>query len=175
MPPKLEQALRQEATDLPLAFVQDALGPFSGTEPRQYRPLIEAAQVAADAARAAVLLWVEAGRRAGLSWTDVGELLGISKQAAQQRFGAMETAPVPFGLVAVVAGSGPGDEPALLAAEGAAGRELVAIEPMRLIFRQTDRRWSHLRTTGPLSDAQAVEGWQHVADWFVFSYYKRAD
>lgn len=172
MPPHLEAALREQTADLPRSFVETALGRFSGEQQRQYRPMIEAAQVAAEEAKATLHRWVEAGRRAGMSWTEVGQLLGISKQAAQQRFGAGPRQPAPFGTIVVTPGTGAASEQELLDEEGQAGRELVDVDATRLLFRQTDRRWAHVRVAG-VWDGAAAEGWQPAAQWFVFHYYKR--
>jgi hypothetical protein len=45
--------------------------------------------------------FVDAARESGSSWNEIGSVLGTSKQAAQQRFGALTNPPVgqvPFGL-----------------------------------------------------------------------------
>ncbi|MFS0772919.1 hypothetical protein [Sphingomonas sp. 1P08PE] len=174
MPPELETRLRHRAAQLPLAFIEEELGRFTGDQLRQYRPLIEAAQVAADEARAALASWVEAGRRAGMGWGDIGDLIGISKQAAQQRFGRDRGGSAPFGTIVVVPGTGTATEEEWLDREGAAGRELTGVDATRLLFRQTDRPWAHRRSAGPLDPAIiAREGWEEAARWFAFVYYKR--
>ncbi|MDP1028042.1 hypothetical protein Q5H91_12530 [Sphingomonas sp. KR1UV-12] len=155
-------------------FVEEALGRFSGNHVRQYRPMIEAAQVAADEAKATLVRWVEAARRAGMSWTDVGELVGISKQAAQQRYGREPVPDAPFGTIVVVPGPTGATEQELLDREGAAGRELVGVDATRLLFRQTDRVWEHHRSVDPLDPAEMeAGGWAEAARWFVFAYYRR--
>ncbi|GGB39151.1 hypothetical protein GCM10011380_30770 [Sphingomonas metalli] len=174
MPPHLEAALRERAADLPLAFIEEALGRFTGAQQRQYRPLIEAARVAADESRATLARCVEAGRRAGLSWSEIGALLGMSKQAAQQRFGAGKREPAPFGTIVVTPGTGAASEEELMAEEGAAGRELIDADATRLLFRQTSRAWEHRRTVGAIDPEEARQGgWQPAAHWFLFHYYKR--
>jgi Clp amino terminal domain, pathogenicity island component len=50
--------------------------------------------------------FVDAARESGLSWNEIGCALGTSKQAAQQRFGALANPPVgqiPFGLTGAAA------------------------------------------------------------------------
>jgi hypothetical protein len=173
MPPQLEAALKERAARLSMEFVEEALGAFTGEAERQYRPMIEAAQAAADAAKETLHHWVEAARRAGMSWTEVGRLLGISKQAAQQRFGSAPRQLAPFGTIVVTPGVGAASEEDLLAEEGQAGRELVDADATRLLFRQTERRWDHLRSVGPLSSEELADGWMPAAEWFVFHYYKR--
>jgi hypothetical protein len=63
--------------------------------------------------------FVEAARASGSSWNEIGCALGTSKQAAQQRFGALADPPVgeiPFGLTGAAAEA--------LCAAGAHAREL---------------------------------------------------
>jgi hypothetical protein len=50
--------------------------------------------------------FVDAARASGSSWTEIGGALGTSKQAAQQRFGALGNSPTgqtPFGLIGAAA------------------------------------------------------------------------
>src|SRR5581483_5995993 len=52
--------------------------------------------------------FVDAARSSGSSWNDIGCALGTSKQAAQQRFGALTDPPPgqpPFGLTGPAAGA----------------------------------------------------------------------
>ncbi len=174
MPPRLEESFRARIAALPLAFVEKMLGRFTGDQQRQYRPVIEAASIAADEARATLHHWVEAGRRAGMSWNEIGTLLGVSKQAAQKRFGAGEAEAAPFGTIAIALGTTARTEDEHLAIEGEAGRELIGADAAHLRFRQTQQRWEHLRSVGPVAEDEGqAGGWIPAARWFVFEYYKR--
>lgn len=132
---------------------------------------ILAAQVVHDESRVALHQWVHAGRRVGMSWADVGELLGISKQAAQQRFRIEDEQVAGQGDLITRSGLTAFNEMRVLAAEGRDGRELVAIGPLALMFRETATAWEYRRTVGLVPSAPA--GWSHVASWFPFHYFKR--
>ena len=80
--------------------------------------------------------FVDAARESGSSWNDIGCALGTSKQAAQQRFGALADPPVgqiPFGL------TGPAAE--ALAAAQVHARELGHhyVGPEHLILALTEQ------------------------------------
>lgn len=169
-----EATLRIQAGRLALEWNQARQGDFTGDHPTAYVPLIEAAAVVADEAKLTLGRWVRAGRRGGLSWSEIGQIVGVSKQAAQQRFGVDETDEAAPGVITVALGATAFNEVAILKREGAAGRELVALGALRLFFRQTDYPWLHLRTVGELDPGRRLaEGWEAVATWFIFNYYKR--
>lgn len=169
-----EAALRSRAGRLALDWSHERQGGFTGDDPAAYVPLIEAAAVVADEAKLTLGRWVKAGRRGGLSWSEIGRIVGVSKQAAQQRFGADEADPAAPGIITVALGATAFNETSILTREGATGRELIAVGVLRLFFRQTDRPWLHLRTVGELDPGRRLaEGWEAVANWFIFYYYKR--
>ncbi|WP_174278638.1 hypothetical protein [Sphingomonas bacterium] len=169
-----EAGLREQAGRLALDWSQERHGDFTGEQPVAYVPLIEAAAVVADEAKLSLGRWVKAGRRGGLSWSDIGRVVGVSKQAAQQRFGADEAREAGPGMITVTLGATAFNEVAMLRREGAAGRELVAVAALRLFFRQTDRPWLHRRTVAEMDPGlRLAEGWEAVASWFIFHYYKR--
>lgn len=139
--------------------------------------MVEAAHVAHDESRAVLQQWVDAGRRAGMSWADIGALMGITRQAAQQRFGgAPDGTPADDGLV-VRTGATALNEMRMLAEEGAANRELVAVGLLTLSFRQTSKPWTYRRIVA-FAPGQAIAqesraGWVFVAAWYPFLYFKR--
>jgi len=174
MTPSNETDLRQRVAGLALAW-QEESRPFAGAARDEYPPMIEAAHVVADEARLALHRWIDAGRRAGLSWTEIGALIGISKQAAQQRFGGGRTDDLDDTDRIVRHGANAFNEMAIMAEEGAKGRELVGTGMLRLTFVQTDRAWEYRRMVGigPDTEATAAHGWQLVSSWLPFHYFKR--
>ena len=170
-----EVMLRAQAGRLALDWSQERHGGFVGDQSAAYVPLIEAAAVVADEAKLTLGRWVKAGRRGGLSWSEIGQVVGVSKQAAQQRFGAGEADETATGPITVALGATAFNEMAMLKREGAAGRELVGIGGLRLFLRQTDRPWAYVRTVlNEMDPRQRLgEGWELVASWFIFHYYKR--
>ena len=169
-----QHALRDRTAHLALDWHRETEGDFTGEDAVSYRPVIEAAHVVADEARAALGRWVTAGRRAGLSWAEIGAAVGVSKQAAQQRFGTAEPDEVPGDDLIVRSGATAFNEMTIAAEEGRAGRELVATRALKLFFRQTDQIWEYLRTVGEIEPRrQHAEGWRPVSSWFPFHYYKR--
>jgi hypothetical protein len=173
-----EARIRSRTAAIPLEWVEGARGPVDGADRTQFVDLIIAAHLVADEGRLALHRWIDAGRRAGLSWTEIGVLLGISKQAAQQRFGGpLADKPEAPAAEIEVRGATALNEMGLLEAEGGRGRELVAVGPLRLLFRQTALVWEYRRIvaiapTGQMSRLRA-QGWSHVASWFPFHYFKR--
>ncbi len=174
MTPSEETDLRRRTAGLALAW-QDGRTPFAGAARDEYPPMIQAAHVVADEARLALHRWIDASRHAGLSWTEIGALVGISKQAAQQRFGGGRADETEDSDVIVRQGANAFNEMAIMAEEGANGRELVGTGMFRLTFVQTDRAWEYRRMVGigPDTEAMAVHGWQLVSSWLPFHYFKR--
>lgn len=174
MTPSDETDLRRRAAGLALAW-QEERTPFAGAARHEYPPMIMAAHVVADEARLALHRWIDASRRAGLSWTEIGALIGISKQAAQQRFGGARADGLEDSDHIVRQGANAFNEIAIMAEEGANGRELVGTGMFRLIFVQTDRVWEYRRMVGigPDTEAMAAHGWQLVSSWLPFHYFKR--
>ncbi|HEX8449263.1 MAG TPA: hypothetical protein VF652_06690, partial [Allosphingosinicella sp.] len=173
-----ESRIRQRAAHLALAVREEAEGPFEGRSVDDYAAMIVAAHIAADESRLSLHRWVDAGRRAGMSWSDIGALIGVSKQGAQQRFGGAgdDGPPTGEGLISVRLGATAFNEVGMLREEGLKGRELIGTGALALTFRQTDRMWEHVRTTGIGPDVAGMkaEGWTYVSSWFVFHYFKRA-
>lgn len=174
MTPSDELDLRQRAAGLALVW-QEERAPFAGAARDEYPPMIEAAHVVADEARLALHRWIDASRRAGLSWAEIGALIGISKQAAQQRFGGGRAGDLEDTDYIVRQGANAFNEVAIMAEEGAIGRELVGTGMFRLIFVQTDRAWEYRRMVGigPDTETMAAHGWQLVSSWLPFHYFKR--
>jgi hypothetical protein len=170
-----EQRLRDLARALGLAWHDSAFARFEGDRKEEYARMIVAAHIIADESRQTLGDWIDAGRRAGMSWVEVGALLGISKQAAQQRFGGPRDEDIPAAdAIVVKLGATAMSERALLAQQGEAGRELIAVGTFRLVFRQTEQRWSYLRSVGPIAaNRDGGEDWQPAARYFLFHYYKR--
>jgi hypothetical protein len=69
------------------------------------------------------------------------------------------------------------NEASVMQMEGKRGRELVAVAPMSLIFRETDRTWSYRKFVSPhVAAAKAKlepEGWVFVASYWPIHYFKR--
>ena len=173
-----EQQIRSPTAAIPLEWVEQTRGRLDGAQRGEFVDLIDAAHLVADEGRLSLQRWIDAGRRAGLSWTDVGTLLGISKQAAQQRFGtAAAEAPEAADGDIVAGGATAINEVRLLEEEGRKGRELVAVAPFKLVFRQTGHAWEYRRLAALAPTRQMArlqtQGWSHVASWFPFHYFKR--
>lgn len=173
-----EQALRQATAELVLDWVKTQDPPFTGETTTGFDQAIAAAHIVADEARLGLHRWIDAARRTGMSWTEVGHTLGISKQAAQQRFGALgQAAPdVREGEELVRFGATAFNEMRMLHQEGLKGNELVRTGALHLVFRRTDRVWEYSRQLGasPMMARMATAGWTYVSSWFPFHYYKRA-
>lgn len=172
-----ESKIRERAAHLALTVHEEAVGPFEGKSVDDYAAMIVAAHIAADESRLSLHRWVDAGRRAGMSWSDIGALIGVSKQGAQQRFGGPSDDFAPSGTdqISVRLGATAFNELGMLREEGLKGRELMSTGPLVLTFRQTDRTWEHIRTTGIGPDVKGMkeQGWIYVSSWFVFHYFKR--
>jgi len=173
-----EQRLRARTASIVLDWAEQREPPFSGEGKADYAEAIVAGHVVADEARLNLNRWIDAARRADMSWAEIGETLGITKQAAQQRFGRV------IGYAEERADSGTFvrtgatafNELRILAEEGRKGNELVALGALTLSFRPSERLWEYCRRIGTGSDAMRLqaEGWEHVASWLPFHYYKRA-
>ncbi len=172
-----EQRLRTRTTGVVLDWAAERDPPFRGEDKAGYADAIVAAHIVADEARLTLHRWIDAARRADMSWSEIGETLGISKQAAQQRFRALGA---PDGVVPsaeiVRTGATAFNEMRILAEEGRQGHELTGVGVLTLTFRTSDRLWEYCRRVGSGSDTArlAADGWQHVASYLPFHYYKRA-
>lgn len=173
-----EQRLRTRTASIVLDWAAEREPPFSGEGKAEFADAIIAAHVVADEARLTLNRWIDAARRADMSWTEIGETLGISKQAAQQRFGrggGYANADKAGDATFVRTGANAFNEMRILAEEGRKGNELIGLGVLTLIFRQSDHRWEYCRRIGTGSDAACLqaEGWEHVASYLPFHYYKR--
>ncbi|MEN2748457.1 hypothetical protein [Sphingomonas sp. T9W2] len=174
-----EQALRSRTASIVLDWAAEREPPFSGEGKGDFAAAIMAAHVVADEARLGLHRWIAAARRADMSWAEIGEALGISKQAAQQRFGRLAGHAGEGGAdgaTFVRTGATAFNEMRILAEEGRKGNELVALGVLTLIFRPSDRMWEYCRRIGTGSDSTRLQadGWNHVASYLPFHYYKRA-
>jgi hypothetical protein len=174
---KAERDLRDTVSYLPIAWHEGQGSAFNGKSPQEYAVMVTTAHVVSDEARLSLHRWVDAARRAGLSWVEIGSLIGITKQAAQQRFGGGNAAEGVGDQAEHVRTATAFNEEAIMAEEGRAGRELVAIGLLTLRFRASEFAWEHRRVIA-LSAAAALrqmegEGWTYVAGWFPFHYLKR--
>ncbi|KQM28522.1 MULTISPECIES: hypothetical protein [unclassified Sphingomonas] len=172
-----EQWLRTRTASIILDWAEEREPPFSGLGKADFAEAIVAAHVVADEARLNLNQWIAAARRADMSWAEIGKTLGISKQAAQQRFGRA-TGHAEEGVdngTFVRTGATAFNELRILAGEGRKGNELVALGALTLSFRPSEQTWEYCRRIGTGSDTTRMqaEGWEHVASWLPFHYYKR--
>lgn len=143
---------------------------------REFLRLVAATHAASEAGAELLNEAVIGARRAGLSWESIGGALGVTRQAAQQRFGAS----APAGEVSperrVLSGVHAFNEQAVLEVEGDSGYHLVGFGPLYMEVERSDHPWEHRRVTlasGAVHARLEREGWEHVGNWFPFSYYKR--
>ncbi|KQN40355.1 hypothetical protein ASG37_00650 [Sphingomonas sp. Leaf407] len=172
-----EHRLRTRTTAVVLDWAAEREPPFRGEDKAGYGEAIVAAHIVADEARLTLHRWIDAARRADLSWSEIGEVLGISKQAAQQRFRALTTTDTSMAEAEVVrTGATAFNEMRILADEGRQGHELTGVGVLTLTFRTSDRQWEYCRRVGSGSDTARLKdaGWEHVASYLPFHYYKRA-
>ena len=170
-----QKVIRHKTSAIMLDWAKDREPPFTGETSEGFDDAITVAHLIADEARISLHRWVDASRRAGLSWTDIGRALGISKQAAQQRFKPEEIAEIIVSDQEEVVrlGAHAFNEMRILQEEGAKGNELVRVGVLSLIFQSSSKTWEYRRMIGaPRSDVG--DGWEYVAAWLPFAYYKRA-
>lgn len=151
---------------------------FTGTDAAEFVDAIAVAHVITEEAKLNLRRWVTVARRAGVPWLDIGNALGISKQAAQQRYGAIATKRNPpekpkRGIIQVDAGRA--NELLILTREGRRGHELIGITETTLFFRRTKHIWEYQRVIESSLEIHRMsnDGWKHVRDVFPFSYFKR--
>ena len=152
------------------------LEPGLDGDPGEFRRLIAATRVAAEASQELLEEAVIGARGAGLSWGAIGAALGVSRQAAQQRFAP----PAPQRDLdperKVLTGVQAFNERAVLEAEGRQGFHLVDFGALYLVLERSERPWEHRRLTLPGRKTRTRmerEGWVAVGAWFPFRYYKR--
>ncbi|WP_379549795.1 hypothetical protein [Qipengyuania sp. DGS5-3] len=166
-----EELLRKSVRNIPINWLNEQDREFEPNDRSSYSEMVVAAHVTSEEAKNSLKDWVDGARRAEHSWADIGDLLGISRQAAQQRFGggSTEDEHKADGFI-VLKGATAFNELDLLSAAGEDRLELVALAALRLFFRKSETRWEYQRTvlTKPIG-----EGWEYVAGWLPFRYYKR--
>lgn len=173
-----QQRIRESTASLVFEWAGHRQPPFTGETAEGYADVIVAAHLVADEGRLNLHRWIDAARRTGLSWTDIGDALGISKQAAQQRFRAMESeedSDTQHGEEIVRLGATAFNEMGILRDEGAKGRELIRTGALILVFRPTAHVWEYSRRFGAgsvITDMQKA-GWTYVSNWMPFHYFKR--
>lgn len=172
-----QQAIRSRTAAIMLDWAADRQPPFTGESAEGFAEAIVAANLVADEGRLGLQRWIDAARRAGLSWTEIGAALGISKQAAQQRFRALEPADdmAGEGEEIVRLGATAFNEMGMLRIEGQKGRELIRTGALVLVFRPTGVKWDYRRRIGgaAMVEAMQTEGWTLASTWFPFLYFKR--
>ena len=142
----------------------------------EHLALIRAAARAEGEARAILQRSVAAARAGGASWAAIGAELGMSRQAAQQRFGALSdaaAAPVSdterwLGPVTAF------DEMAELDAAGRLGWRTVEAGMLSHRMVRTETQWDHRRIFWRTSlAAEERDGWQVGCRAFPWIYLVR--
>ena len=171
------QSIRSRTAAIMLEWAANRRPPFTGESTEGFAEAIAAANLVADEGRLGLQRWIDAARRAGLSWAEIGTALGISKQAAQQRFRAIESADdmADDGEEIVRLGATAFNEMGILTSEGQKGRELIRTGAFVLVFRPTGVKWEYRRRIGSatLVAPMQAEGWTLASSWFPFLYFKR--
>lgn len=112
-------------------------------------------------ARALLQRSVTAARAGGASWARIGDELGMTRQAAQQRFGALETVAVGDEDQRWIGPVTAFDEMAELALAGRAGWHTVEAGMLSHRVIRTDTQWEHRRVLWRSSLAPETEaGWE---------------
>lgn len=151
---------------------------FTGEKLSEFVDAIAVAHLVTEEAKANLRRWVAVARRAGVSWLDIGRTLGISKQAAQQRYGALPTDENPPGKPArglILLSAGAANELETLRREGRRGHELIDVTESTLFLRRTKHLWEYKKLVESSLEIHRMpqEGWRHIRDVFPFSYFKR--
>ena len=145
----------------------------------EHLALIGAAARAEGEARAILQRSVAAARGGGASWALIGAELGMSRQAAQQRFGALSdvSADLSDASPAGERWLGPVtafDEMAELDAAGRMGWRTVEAGMLSHRMRRTDTQWEHRRIFWRSSlAAEEREGWEVGCRAFPWIYLVR--
>ncbi|MBD7956888.1 hypothetical protein H9651_04510 [Microbacterium sp. Sa4CUA7] len=142
----------------------------------EHLALIAASSRAEAEVRTILQRSVGAARAGGASWALIGAELGMSRQAAQQRFGAVvETSPAAeatqerwLGPVTAF------DEMAELEAAGRAGWRTIEVGMLAHRMRRTATQWEHRRIFWRTSlAAEEREGWEVGCRAFPWIYLVR--
>ncbi|MCF3102534.1 hypothetical protein IPZ58_13190 [Streptomyces roseoverticillatus] len=147
-------------------------------DPQGYLRLVVATRTGAEETSRLLRQAVQGARAAGHSWDTIGRLLGVSRQAAQQRFAAKDTA-APKGSPErrVLTPLTAFNEMPALAEAGLEGWELVDYGPLYHAVVASDRRWEYRRVTLAVAGRarrMKADGWTEVGNgYFPWSYYKR--
>jgi len=139
-----------------------------------YLDLVSLTQRANSETDALLRSAIAAARSAGHSWTAVGEALGISKQAAQQRFGAVTT--VAAGEQRMLTPLTAFTEMDALERAGRYGWHSIAFGSLYHLVERSTVQWQHERVPAFGAARRELEaaGWQRVGTmWFPWAYYAR--
>jgi hypothetical protein len=147
------------------------------SDARAYLDLVSLTARAHDETRNMLTAAVNAARAAGHSWEAVGQTLGMSRQAAQQRFGAVDKADDEgrartkrlFPVNAFT-------EMAALKRAGRHGWHSIGFGANFHLVAKSPYQWEHVRVLVRSSRILRLEeeGWQRIGDaWFPWAYYKR--
>lgn len=152
----------------------DGGGPLGVPE---HLALIAASSRAEGEARAILQRSVAAARAGGASWALIGAELGMSRQAAQQRFGAVVEPSPPASDAGEERWLGPVtafDEMVELDAAGRAGWRTIEVGMLAHRMRRTGTQWEHRRIFWRSSlAAEEREGWEVGCRAFPWIYLVR--
>lgn len=140
--------------------------------PQDHLVIVERAVLAEQAGRDLLQQAVAAARASGHSWAAIGGVLGMSRQAAQQRFGAVtepEAEPEVRWLGPVTAF----DELAELELAGRLGWRTVDAGMLKHKMMRTGTQWEHRRVVWRPTAALEGEGWQVAVRAFPWIYLVR--
>ncbi|MGW2600706.1 hypothetical protein [Streptomyces klenkii] len=172
-----EEARIREAVASAVLGTPEGLAESLEHDPESYLRLVSATRTGAEETSRMLRKAVQGARAAGHSWDTIGRLLGVSRQAAQQRFAAKDTA-VPKGsperrvLTMLTAFN----EMAALAEAGLERWELVDFGPLYHAVEASDRQWEYRRVPFAVAGRgrrMEADGWTEVGTYFPWSYYKR--
>lgn len=136
--------------------------------------LIAASARAESEIRALLQRSVAAARAGGASWALIGSELGMTRQAAQQRFGALEKPSAADDDERWISPVTAFDEMAELALAGRAGWHTVEAGMLSHRVVRTDTQWEHRRILWRASVASETEGgWQIGCRAFPWIYLVR--
>lgn len=177
----MDKAKRQELADaIAQAILAQSQHKVDGKTPQDiesgdidYLELIGLCDIAIEEGALIQSQAVQQARRGGASWAQIGSVLGISRQAAQQRFTGQSEEPAPEDHK-ILTGMHLFNEMLALEQEGRKGYHLVDFGPLYLKLAPSEHQWQHKRIIIVENKEKLMdEGWQYVATWFPFQYFKR--